>query len=314
MKNTSSCCITILLLLAVASGVMGQQNLTDDNLSSIFFRFYNGALDNYQDEFIDNTDLLMDLVDNSKPTVLYVHGYTESVESTSVKTVVGAYLKRKDHNTIAVDYSKFAGEDYLSVAKGAGDVGTVIAGGLDRLVSAGLDPEKIQVVGHSMGAQVSSRMSKHLSFQVARITGLDPAGPSFNVIQDRLSAGDARFVDIIHTDFGGYGVARPTGNIDFFPNGGHRIQPGCTLISEPLSSDDFCSHHRSWWLYAESLLNEIAFIGVNCSSELLYFLNACSSNEKVIMGIATPPSASGKYYFRTNAQSPYGRGVDGVNP
>jgi len=34
-------------------------------------------------------------------------------------------------------------------------------------------------------------------------------------------------VDIIHTDCGVYGVAKNTGTVDFFPNGGKRIQPGC---------------------------------------------------------------------------------------
>jgi len=56
---------------------------------------------------------------------------------------------------------------------------------------------------------------------------LDPAGPLFNIIEPRLSYSDARFVDIIHTDYGFYGIAQATGTVDFFPNNGHRIQPGC---------------------------------------------------------------------------------------
>lgn len=61
------------------------------------------------------------------------------------------------------------------------------------------------------------------------VTGLDPAGPLFNFLEPRLSFSDARFVDIIHTDYRFYGIAKATGTVDFFPNGGRRVQPGCPL-------------------------------------------------------------------------------------
>lgn len=46
-------------------------------------------------------------------------------------------------------------------------------------------------------------------------------------IQFRLSKDDAQFVDIIHTDAKKYGIFASIGHIDFFPNGGQRLQPGC---------------------------------------------------------------------------------------
>lgn len=58
-------------------------------------------------------------------------------------------------------------------------------------------------------------------------TGLDPAGPFFNLMGNPLSNSDAEFVDIVHTDMGVYGIIRITGTVDFFPNSGRRIQPGC---------------------------------------------------------------------------------------
>ena len=50
----------------------------------------------------------------------------------------------------------------------------------------------------------------------------------------KLDATDARLVDVIHTDgsqdfMDGFGLLKPIGHIDFFPNGG-REQPGCTDI------------------------------------------------------------------------------------
>ena len=57
---------------------------------------------------------------------------------------------------------------------------------------------------------------------------MDPAGLFFtNVdLEDRLDQSDADYVDVIHTDAGGFGSFQNVGHIDFFPNGGSK-QPGC---------------------------------------------------------------------------------------
>lgn len=66
--------------------------------------------------------------------------------------------------------------------------------------------------------------------KVARITALDPAGPSFeNAEMDvalRLNSEDARFVDVVHTDVQYYGFTGPLGDVDFYVNAG-KHQPGC---------------------------------------------------------------------------------------
>jgi len=49
--------------------------------------------------------------------------------------------------------------------------------------------------------------------------------------EGHLSRADATFVDVIHTDGGNLGFARPIGHADFYPNGGSRHQPGCDLKS-----------------------------------------------------------------------------------
>lgn len=71
---------------------------------------------------------------------------------------------------------------------------------------------------------------KYLFCSYGRITGLDPAGPSFYLVPSQgIKGSDASLVDIIHTDAGKYGatVNTGTGTIDFLPNGGRRPQPGC---------------------------------------------------------------------------------------
>lgn len=56
-----------------------------------------------------------------------------------------------------------------------------------------------------------------------RITGLDPAFIGSDSLQSRY----ARFVDIIHTDPNGFGTRNNYGHVDFWPNHGHMVQPGC---------------------------------------------------------------------------------------
>lgn len=60
------------------------------------------------------------------------------------------------------------------------------------------------------------------------LKGLDPAGPYFynEHAEVRLDKSDAKFVDAIHTEAGGFGMENRSGHIDFYPNGG-RKQRGC---------------------------------------------------------------------------------------
>ena len=67
------------------------------------------------------------------------------------------------------------------------------------------------------------------------VSGLDPASPIFRsqFIEPsrKLDTDDADFVDVIHTDGSpvwtdGFGLLKPLGHVDYFPNGG-REQPGC---------------------------------------------------------------------------------------
>lgn len=73
------------------------------------------------------------------------------------------------------------------------------------------------------------------------------AGPLFSVNNPagRLDAGDAEYVECIHTNgptllIVGAGIGAPIGHADFFPSGG-RSQPGCWTNT--------CSHGRAVTYY-----------------------------------------------------------------
>lgn len=76
-----------------------------------------------------------------------------------------------------------------------------------------------------MGANIASEAGRHFvrlsNESLPRITGLDPARPCFSEgdYPAGLRRGDARFVDIIHSNPGVMSGKDSVGDIDFFPNG-----------------------------------------------------------------------------------------------
>ncbi|XP_020279053.1 pancreatic triacylglycerol lipase-like [Pseudomyrmex gracilis] len=310
--------ILVSLLFAIAV-VMHAETIDGaplwDDLNTIFLRLYTGTtMDEYIDYWLNKTSEIPSKLFVDKPTVLYFHGFTENVQKTSVRTIVKAYLKRNDHNVLAVDFGKLVNDTYPEALINAPRVAAAVVTALDDMVKSGFDPKKLHVVAHSLGAQISSYVGRKVSFKIPRITGLDPAGPGYNILQNRLSDSDADFVDIIHTDFAFYGIGRSTGSVDFFPNGGERIQPGCPMNFTIFSDKEFCSHHRSWRFYAESLLNESSFVGVECSDLDHFVSGKCKDKAQIIMGYGTPSNARGKVYLTTATQSPFGLKLRGIEP
>lgn len=90
----------------------------------------------------------------------------------------------------------------------------------------------MKIINHS-----SSHLIEILLKEFFLSIGLDPAFPLFEPgsKSERLNAGDADFVDVIHTDGGIFGYPWPLGHADFFPNGGIPLQPGCTQQELPKS-------------------------------------------------------------------------------
>lgn len=100
--------------------------------------------------------------------------------------------------------------------------------------------KKFHILGHSLGAHVAGFAGKEvfrrLGKKIGRVTGLDAAGPLFEmpvpVDEDtRLSKRDAEFVDCVHTDGGIFGMTKAIAHVDFYPNGGVPRQPGCTSFN-----------------------------------------------------------------------------------
>lgn len=247
------------------------------------------------------------------PVVLYIHGFTEHYANESIQTIIRAYIKKGQHNLLILDWSAFSFENYAILSKRIKIISMHTAKGLENLVNAGMNTETLHIVSHSLGCQLAGFIGRFLSFQIPRITALDPASPLFYQFNaEHISSNSARQVDVIHTDGGGYGAFPKTGTSDFYPNGGLRPQPGCTSKNLFNLGIGLCSHQMSWRFYAESVENEKAFPALLCNSYLDFLNNKCKQNEIVYFGYGMDPKVSGDYYFQTNVASPYGKELEGI--
>ncbi|XP_011495483.1 PREDICTED: pancreatic triacylglycerol lipase [Ceratosolen solmsi marchali] len=155
---------------------------------------------------------------------------------------------------------------------------------------------------------------------VGRITGLDAAYPLYmnTGAEGHLTAADAEFVDLIHTDGGVLGFPIPLGHADFYPNGGRPLQPGCNLenvlamgISKIINRYITCSHHRAWRFYVESITDPTGFPASRCPKWRPDIRVHCRWTPDALMGYAANPRIRGMYYLRTNANPPYARNITG---
>ncbi|CAD7079399.1 unnamed protein product [Hermetia illucens] len=266
--------------------------------------------------------------DIQKTTTLYVHGYEEKQEDESIKLITTSYLERGNHNIVTLNWTAFGGGNYFSTAlPNVYKLGPIIASDLLELFAKGLNFEQFHLVGHSLGGQlvgVIGRSVTNISKKktvLRRITALDPAFPGFypGIFFRRISAKDARFVDVIHTDSWIYGAPVHTGTVDFWPNGGITLQPGCPQRNyELLSETDLCSHRRSWRFWAESVANKYPekFNAVQARSWYQFQRGRTLTNydPEVVMGIDCPENLKGDYFLTTNAQEPFAKGKEGVRP
>nr|CAD7409447.1 unnamed protein product [Timema poppensis] len=143
-----------------------------------------------------------------------------------------AYLATgQDLNVVMVDWTAGANNILYNLAKDdVVSVGERIAALLDFLSEQGLDQNKVHITGHSLGAHIAGVAGNRLAAgKVARITGLDPAAPLYGQesLENRLDPTDASFVEVVHTCAGLLGWADPMGHVDFYPNSGEPVQPGC---------------------------------------------------------------------------------------
>ncbi|KAG7319876.1 hypothetical protein KOW79_017019 [Hemibagrus wyckioides] len=232
-------------------------------------------------------------------TFLVIHGWSVAglFESWVAKLVSALFEREPSANVIVVDWLDRASHHYPTSAENTRVVGGDVAQFIDWLEIIGYPLEKLHVLGYSLGAHVAGVAGNLANNKVNRITGFDPAGPTFEHADrlNRLSPDDAKFVDVLHTNTRGspdlsIGIQRPVGHVDIYPNGG-TFQPGCSLqnamrmiATHGLYNMDQlvkCSHERSVHLFIDSLVNrDQPSLAYRCSSKEAFYKGLCLSCRK----------------------------------
>lgn len=188
---------------------------------------------------------------SDKTTAIYIHGWLEASNVTSVINTTQAYLVNGNYNIVVLDWGELAAGAYTTAVENVIVVGNRMAQVVMNLYNFGLSLSKLHIVGHSLGAQIAGIIGKRLqtisenALKLDHVTGLDPAGPLFYtllglvpLLVPGLDPSVATFVDVIHTDAGYLGVPDACGHTDFWPNAGTRFQPNCPVVSSFLNFDD----------------------------------------------------------------------------
>lgn len=147
---------------------------------------------------------------------------------------------------------------------------------------------------------------------IERITGLDPGQIQalFLPLTGRLNPGDARFTETIHTEAVGFGDLETRGHVQYFVNGGV-TQPMC---SSPINTiTQTCSHLFASTIWVESIRARAPiFPALQCESWESFLQNDCNLAAPTgNLGVLTSTALRGKYFLRTNLESPFSRGVAG---
>lgn len=272
-------------------------------------------------------------LDITKPIKVIIHGFIDEAKNKWVSAMAKELLLSEDLYVIAVDWS---GGNRFPYSQAVAN--TVIAAAstrrlLQAMIVKGVTPEQIHLIGHSLGAHISSFIGREIR-NLGRISGLDPAGPQFydSDHYDRLDASDALFVDVLHTDgaphvVSGFGYTNPLGHVDFYPNGGSS-QPTCastthgmiaqslwdlvsTFSIENASDEVACNHLSALFYYTDSINTPSPAFGYPCSNYSSFVDGLCTScgpngDECQRVGYhASTDRTLGSLYFMT---------IDGVKP
>lgn len=143
-----------------------------------------------------------------------------------------AYINHGDYNIFLVDWGVLCQPPcYVAAVHNLKPVARCVAQYFTFLRHSGMLVSRTTCVGHSLGAHLCGLMSNYLDFRIERIIGLDPARPLIKPGGvNRLDIGDAKAVQVIHTNAGHYGEGGKLGHVDFCMNGG-RKQPYCDNTS-----------------------------------------------------------------------------------
>ncbi|XP_054337979.1 phospholipase A1 member A isoform X7 [Pongo pygmaeus] len=180
-------------------------------------------------------------------TKLIIHGFRVlGTKPSWIDKFIRTLLLATNANVIAVDWIYGSTGVYFSAVKNVIKLSLEISLFLNKLLVLGVSESSIHIIGVSLGAHVGGMVGQLFGGQLGQITGLDPAGPEYTraSVEERLDAGDALFVEAIHTDTDSYSY----------------------LI---------CDHMRAVHLYISALENSCPLMAFPCASYKAFLAGRC---------------------------------------
>lgn len=119
---------------------------------------------------INDTNLNQKL-DVKLPVYFIIHGWTESVRREWVQTVMKNILQYRQTNVCGVDWERLAKGSLASAAGNAQIVGIYLSQFVSYLQQQGIPYTSINMISHSLGAQISAVCGQRLNGRLYSIYG-----------------------------------------------------------------------------------------------------------------------------------------------
>uniref|UniRef100_A0A182UI44 Lipase domain-containing protein n=1 Tax=Anopheles melas TaxID=34690 RepID=A0A182UI44_9DIPT len=271
------------------------------DVSFVIFNGRNRSYPQYLNKFpsyLDLPDSISSTDINPRGMIYFItHGFLEKGATKWIEKMMNALLDMDaDSTVIVIDWGKGSNPPYNQACANIRLVGNIVGHFIYTMMGQlGLQNlDNVHMIGHSLGSHLSGYTGTMLrdtyNLTLGRITGLDPAELAFTETDTRvrLDPGDAKFVDIVHSDATpfvpkiGLGLLEPIGHVDFYPNGGFN-QPGCERNfwkdagNHRFVSSVFqffsCSHSRSYLYFTESIRHPMRV--VSCDTYEGYNAGEC---------------------------------------
>ncbi|XP_063629481.1 pancreatic lipase-related protein 2-like [Cydia splendana] len=256
-------------------------------------------------------------IDFNRKTLLLAIGYLDSTNF-PISSLFANEYEARGYNVILLDNQRFATVHYYLASRLMRPVGKHVSEILIQLTNAGLNPSTLELLGFSLGGQTVSYIARNYQLatgrNISKITALEPSGPCFRDLRpdDRLDASNADFVEVIHTNIDGYGMASRMGHVDFYINGGEYQPSEITMF--PCATT--CSHFRVLGLWLSALKHPGKFIGLKCDSIQQARDSDCYGRplETNVLGLNVDKRKHGIFYVSTSKGYPFYLGKNGLLP
>ncbi|XP_074890835.1 lipase member I isoform X2 [Buteo buteo] len=247
---------------------------------------------NCSERLIEHNVTASQYLNTSKKIVFVIHGFRPTGSPPAWLGDIKELLLSSDNiNLIIVDWNRGATTvNYITAVENCRKVAEILKNYVDQMLVDGASLDSMYMIGVSLGAHIAGFVGQKYNGKLGRITGLDPAGPSFTrePPEGRLDHTDAQFVDVIHSD---------TDGLQYFK----------------------CDHQRSVFLFLSSLKRRCNIITYPCDSYLDYKRGKCVDCEAFqpmscpVLGyyadrwktLLIPKSLPTKAYFDTSDQDPF---------